>query len=42
MDAAINVILWIGIQLVIVDAQVASKVQAMIPPHVLLSKICIR
>ena len=33
--------LWIGIQFVVADAQMASKVKAMIPPHILLAKIYI-
>ena len=33
--------LWIGIQFIIVDIQITLKVQAMIPPFILLSKICI-
>ena len=33
--------LWIGIQFVSADVQIAAKVQAIIPPHILLSRVCI-
>ena len=33
--------LWIGVQFVVVDAHMAATVHAMIPPYILLSKICV-